>query len=136
MAVFESALAAEQAFYAAFEQGSIAAMTEVWADDPEILCVHPGGPRLQGREAVLESWGEILSATQGIILRRTDLVVAGHGTLIVHHLREHLYHEGQRRGVVLATNAYRRSTLGWQMVLHHGSRDPTPPPALESGGLH
>ena len=136
MAGYESAQAAEQAFYGAFEKGSLALMTEVWADDPDIVCVHPGGERLQGREAVLESWGEILAAMQDVVVRATDVIMLGHGKLIVHHVREQLFVDGQRRGVILATNAYRLTTEGWQMVLHHGAPDPSPPPALESAGLH
>lgn len=136
MAGYDSALAAEQAFYRAFEQGSLTLMTEVWADDADIVCVHPGGERLQGREAVLESWGEILPAMRKVVVRVTDVVVLGHGKLIVHHVREQLFVDGQRRGVILATNAYRQTTQGWQMVLHHGTPDPSPPPALESVGLH
>jgi len=136
MAGFESAQAAEQAFYTAFERGSLTLMTEVWADDPDIVCVHPGGGRLQGREAVLESWSEILAAMQDVVIRATDVVVLGHGKLVLHHVREQLFVDGQRRGVILATNAYRQTAQGWQMVLHHGAADPSPPPALESAGLH
>jgi ketosteroid isomerase-like protein len=136
MAGYESARAAEQAFYDAFGQGSLSAMTEVWADDPDIVCVHPGGERLQGREAVLESWGEILGAMRDVVVRITDVVVLSQGRVAVHHAREQLFVDGQRRGVILATNVYRQTTQGWQMVLHHGAPDPSPPPALESGALH
>jgi len=136
MAGYESAQAAENAFYQAFERGSLALMTGVWADDPTIVCVHPGGERLQGREAVLESWSDILAAMQDVVVRATDVVVLSHGPITVHHLREQLFVDGQRRGVVLATNVYRQSTEGWHMILHHGAPDPSPPPALASAGLH
>jgi ketosteroid isomerase-like protein len=136
MAGYESALAAEKAFYDAFSQGSLGAMTQVWADDPDIICVHPGGERLQGREAVLESWGEILGAMRDVVIHITDVVTFGQGRVAVHHVREQLFINGQRRGVILATNAYRQTTEGWQMVLHHGAPDPSPPPVLESGVLH
>jgi len=136
MTGFESPEAAEMAFYQAFEQGDQDLMTAVWADDPDILCVHPGGERLQGREAVLESWGEILAAMRGVVIRATDIVVLGQGTVQIRHVREQLYVDGQRRGVILATNAYRQFSHGWLMVLHHGTPDPSPPPAYESVGLH
>src|SRR5260370_305974 len=39
---------AENAFYEALEAGELEAMMEVWAEDEEIVCVHPGGARLAG----------------------------------------------------------------------------------------
>ena len=136
MAGYETPEAAEAAFYQAFEQGNLELMTSVWADDPDILCVHPGGERLQGREAVLESWGEILGAMRGVVVRATDVVALGQGKVQIRHVREQLYVDGQRRGVILAVNAYRQFSQGWFMVLHHGGPDPSPPPAHESVGLH
>lgn len=136
MSGFESAISAEHSFYQAFERGDLQLMTQVWADDPNSVCVHPGGGRLQGREAILESWGEILSSVSGLIIRTTDLVLLDRGHFSLHHLREQFYVEGQRRGVILVTNAYRQTSEGWQMVLHHGSPDPSPPPTLESIGVH
>ena len=40
------------AFYQAFEAKDIDAMMGAWADDEEIVCVHPGGTRLVGYDAV------------------------------------------------------------------------------------
>ena len=40
---------AEQAFYAAFQKADLAEMMQVWADDDSIVCIHPMGPRLDGR---------------------------------------------------------------------------------------
>ena len=37
---------AEAAFYEALERADLEAMMEVWAEDEEIVCVHPAGPRL------------------------------------------------------------------------------------------
>lgn len=35
---------AGQAFYDALEQGDLAQLMAVWADDEDIVCIHPGGP--------------------------------------------------------------------------------------------
>ena len=40
------------AFYQAFEAKDLDAMMATWAEDEEIVCVHPGGTRLVGYDAV------------------------------------------------------------------------------------
>ena len=39
--------AVEQAFYDALEAGDVDALMSVWSEDDEIICIHPGGQRLQ-----------------------------------------------------------------------------------------
>ena len=34
---------AEHAFYEALEQGDTVRLMQVWADDEEVVCIHPGG---------------------------------------------------------------------------------------------
>ena len=43
--------------------------------DEEIVCVHPGGPRLVGYDAVRASWERIFAGEGRIAFRLTDLVV-------------------------------------------------------------
>ena len=50
-----SAEAVEEAFYDALRRGDFAAMMAVWADDEDVICVHPSGPRHVGIEAVRAS---------------------------------------------------------------------------------
>ena len=52
-------LAANAAFYSAFQSLSIEAMDAVWDHEEPVLCVHPGWPLLSGREPVMESWQRI-----------------------------------------------------------------------------
>ena len=49
----------EAAFYEALEAADLEAMMEVWAEDEEIVCVHPGGPRLSGYEQIRDNWAQI-----------------------------------------------------------------------------
>ena len=49
--LFPTAQDAETAFYDAFERADVAAMMAVWAEDDDVVCVHPSGPRLVGFEA-------------------------------------------------------------------------------------
>ena len=59
--LFTTAQDAEAAFYEALEKADLEAMMAVWADDDDIVCVHPGGMRLAGVEQVRESWRQIFS---------------------------------------------------------------------------
>ena len=51
-ALFSTPQEVETAFYEAFEKGDLEAMMSVWADDDDIVCVHPGGQRLAGAEQI------------------------------------------------------------------------------------
>ena len=64
---FSTAQDCEAAFYEALEACDLEAMMEVWAEDEEVVCVHPGGPRLAGLQQVrvvgqLPSRGAVPSA--------------------------------------------------------------------------
>ena len=57
--VFTNSQEAEQAFYDAFQRADLDAMMAVWAEDEEVFCIHPGGPRLTGLEKIRESFRQI-----------------------------------------------------------------------------
>ena len=48
-------LAANSAFYEALEQGDLDALTALWVDGDEAVCVHPGLPPIHGAKAVMRS---------------------------------------------------------------------------------
>ena len=52
---------AEHAFYEALEQADCVRLMQVWADDEEIVCIHPGGLRIVSPSAVHESWQQVLA---------------------------------------------------------------------------
>ncbi|HZF20247.1 MAG TPA: nuclear transport factor 2 family protein [Burkholderiales bacterium] len=118
---------AEAAFYEALESGDLEAMMEVWAEDEDIVCVHPGGPRLAGFEQVRGSWAQILGSRQRLKVQLSNQVVLSGMTLAIHSAYENITVEGESRprAAVAATNVYLRTGKGWRMILHHGS--PTPP---------
>lgn len=122
---------AEQAFYEAFEIGEPAAMMAVWSKDDDITCIHPHGPRLIGRSAIEASWRDILNGRIGIRIQLTEIREFVDQALTVRVLYENLWVPGENtpRPPIIATNAYRYSKRGWQMVLHHAS----PVPQDESG---
>ena len=132
--IYASAQDAEAAFYDAFGKSDLEAMMSVWADDEEIYCVHPGGPRVSGLENVRESWRRLFTngQTLNFQLRAHHEI---HGMMIaIHSVYEHITVAGQgsARNPMLATNIYLRSDLGWRMVAHHASPAPAAPAASAS----
>ena len=130
-ASFPTAQDAETAFYEALERADLEAMMAVWADDEEIVCVHPGGPRLSGHEQVRESWRKIF-AGGGTRIRVTQQVAMQAMMVAVHSVHESAAGEasasnapGQRAAAtVVATNIYLRTAAGWRMLVHHASPAP------------
>ena len=124
--VFPSPQDAEAAFYEALEAGDIDAMMEVWADDEEVVCIHPGGPRLAGYEEVLKSWAQIVASGQRLRIQVSHQVVLSGMMITVHSVHEHIAVQGEPRqsAPVVATNAYLRTASGWRMIVHHASPAP------------
>jgi uncharacterized protein (TIGR02246 family) len=117
---------AEAAFYEALEAGDIEAMMEVWAEDEELVCVHPGGPRISGYEQVRESWTKILGSGQRLKVQLTDQVYVQGMMLSIHSLHEHIAaaNDAARQRAVVTTNVYVRQGGGWRMIAHHASPGP------------
>jgi ketosteroid isomerase-like protein len=129
---FPTAQDAETAFYDALEAADLDAMMEVWADDEEIVCIHPGGPRLAGFADVRASWAEIFSGGRRLQVQVSHQVVLGGMMVSVHSLRESVSVRGEGRNAapVSATNVYMRSGNGWRMIVHHAS------PLPQGAGQH
>ena len=113
----------EAAFYEALQAGDIEQLMACWADEDDIVCVHPGGPRLVGAAAIRTAFEamfangavrahperlrkvESLGAALHNVLERVDLVTA----------------EGTQHAWVVATNVYFKTAQGWRLVAHHAS---------------
>ena len=113
----------EAQFYEALQRGDIDKLMACWADEDEIVCVHPGGARLMGpaaiRAAVESMFANGTIRAQPEKVRKVDSLVAS-----VHSVLERievLTDEGPRHAWVIATNVYLKTTLGWRMVAHHAS---------------
>jgi uncharacterized protein (TIGR02246 family) len=119
---------AETAFYDAFERGDIAQMMAVWAESDDVVCVHPGGPRLTGFEAVREGWVQIFSGSAQLRVRTVEVKQFNGQTVAVHTVIEEVAPRGQQgpTGSVHATNVYELTEGGWRMVVHHASPGPEP----------
>jgi len=113
----------EAAFYEALQRGDIDALMACWADDDEVFCVHPGGPRLVGtvaiRAAFEQMFGNGAIRAQPARVRKVESLASA-----VHNVLERvdvLTHEGPKHAYVLATNVYHKTAQGWRMVAHHAS---------------
>lgn len=124
---------AEKAFYEAFQRADVDDMMKVWADDDTIICIHPMGPRLEGRRAVAQSWREIFAGGPQLRFELAEIACTLNGDLAVHCVYE-MIRENQspaRRSLVLATNIYRSTNQGWRMIVHHASPGVAPPDSGE-----
>ncbi len=133
---FATARAAEAAFYAAFEKADLDAMMAVWADDDDIVCVHPGGMRLAGIAQVRESWRQLFANGPSLRFELHQLRALGGATTAVHSVYEQIAVAGdsQLRHPVVAANLYMRTAHGWRLYLHHASPAPASPPASAARG--
>lgn len=113
----------EAAFYEALQQGNLDQLMACWADEDDIVCVHPGGPRLVGAAAIRAAYeslltGGRLAATPERVRRIETLGAAVHNVLERIDLHTD---EGPQRAWVVATNVYLKTAQGWRMVAHHAS---------------
>ncbi|MES2686638.1 MAG: nuclear transport factor 2 family protein [Pseudomonadota bacterium] len=113
----------EAAFYEALQSGDIDKLMACWADEDDIVCVHPGGPRLLGPGAIRAAFDAMFA--NGTIrahpekVHKVEAMSAG-----VHSVLERIEvmtEEGLRHAYVIATNVYNKTAQGWRMVAHHAS---------------
>ena len=126
--IFPTAQDAESAFYEALERCDLEGMMAVWAEDEEIVCVHPAGARLTGQDQVRESWAKMFAAGPRARLQVTQQVAIGGMMLAVHSVYERFTipqaKPEQQPAPIVATNVYLRTAAGWRMIVHHASPAP------------
>lgn len=113
----------ETAFYEALQGGDIDRLMACWADEDDIVCVHPGGPRLVGAGAIRAAF-DVMFANGSIRahaekVRKIETMGAS-----VHSVLERIEvmtEEGPRHAYVIATNVYHKTAQGWRLVAHHAS---------------
>ncbi|MBA2464975.1 MAG: nuclear transport factor 2 family protein [Nocardioidaceae bacterium] len=129
---------ANAAFYSAFEEADLDAMRDLWLEDPETLCVHPGAMPVRGTPAISRSWALIMANTPYIQFFLTDVEVsvfapgsAGEsgGTVIASvTCTENVLTGDDRTGPdafggakAVASNVFVRTPEGWRLWIHHAS---------------
>ncbi|MBC7415070.1 MAG: nuclear transport factor 2 family protein [Herminiimonas sp.] len=137
--LFASPEATENAFYDAIARADLDALMTLWADEDEIVCIHPGAARLVGRAAIRASW-EAIFERGGVHIHPTQRHVVMSSMSAVHNLIEEIRHGDQEptQRHVLATNIYLKTPAGWRIVVHHASVAPgaAPVDTAPSSTLH
>lgn len=114
-------LAANAAFYDAFERADVETMADLWERSDRAACTHPGWQRLSGWRTVLRSWAAILGNGQALqfILTNERVDVIGDAAVVL--VDENIVGEGIG-GTVAAVNLFARQTdRTWRMIGHHGA---------------
>ncbi|MGM9428455.1 YybH family protein [Hydrogenophaga sp. MI9] len=113
----------ETAFYDALQHGDLERLMECWADEDDIVCVHPGGERLVGHAAIRAAF-ESLFAHGSVKVRPERVRRIDAGGCSVHSVVERvdvMGDDGPANGWIMATNVYAKTVHGWRMVTHHAS---------------
>lgn len=122
-AIYTTPEDAEDAFYEAMGRGDLDALMSLWADEDEIVCIHPTGQRLTGHRAIRESWSSIFSNNTRFNVRFERSTRWKGVILAVHSVVEYLYVGGEptAHGPMLSTNVFQRGANGWRLLSHHTS---------------
>jgi ketosteroid isomerase-like protein len=138
MRFFATPQDAEAAFYDALERADLEAMMSIWAEDEEVVCVHPQGERMTGFAAVREGWRQAFAGGANATVRLTDQVQRLGILLAVHSVLEHYSLPGEEvpRPPVIATNVYVRGAQGWHLLSRHASPAPAGLPREANATLH
>jgi ketosteroid isomerase-like protein len=113
----------EAAFYDALQHADIEQLMACWADEEDIVCVHPGGPRLVGHAAVRAAF-EALFANGSVQAQPEKVRRLDAGACSVHSVIERvdiMSDDGPQHAWVVATNVYAKTARGWCLVAHHAS---------------
>jgi hypothetical protein len=118
----DEVLFANEAFYLAFSVGDLAAMDSLWADRPDVVCMHPGWPALTDRDTVMESWARILGNPDQpeVGVHAVETVDLGDVMLVV-------CYEQMGDTVLVANNVFMAGPDGPRMVAHQSGLCSEPP---------
>ena len=128
--------AVNAAFYEAFETADLDTMQDLWLEDDETLCVHPGAMPIRGTGPINRSWALIMANTPYIQFFLTDVEVSVLEGVASVTCTENVLTGDDSTGLdafggakAVATNVFVRTDDGWRLWIHHAS------PVL-SGGDH
>lgn len=119
----------ETAFYDAISRADLEGLMALWAEDEEIVCIHPGAARLVGHAAIRASWEAIFE--RGSVQIRPQQLHAMHNMLTaVHSVIEEVRRKSDKAQEmhILATNVYVKTPHGWRIATHHASVAAGEPP--------
>ncbi len=123
---YESPEEVENAFYRALETANLDEMMQIWAQCEDIVCVHPMGELLHGRDAVTYSWKQIFKTPGRLKFEVARTGACSTDNMAVHHAHETIHYGKSyaQSALVVVTNIFRLEDSGWRMVAHHASLHP------------
>ena len=113
----------EASFYEALQTSDLDRLMACWADEDEVICIHPGGPRLVGLGAIRAAF-EAMFANGSLRVEPQAVRKIEALTGAIHSVRERidiLTNEGPVEAFVIATNVYHKTAQGWRLLAHHAS---------------
>lgn len=125
----DSLLAAHQAYYAAFRAADIEQMMQVWAERPDIVCVHPGSPKVhRGVAEVMESWLIVFSRELSIGINPRIVSQIEHSDVGWLLIEEAITRPGDTipTGSMFLSQGFRCLGGAWYLVHHHASQGRRP----------
>ena len=120
----ETVLAANQAFYDAFSNRSIAEMNLLWWQGTSSLCIHPRGRVLVGWNAIQASWESIFNNTNSLDIDIEVVKVEVDRSVAYVVVLETVLQSSRGRSLKAqstATNLFQKMAQKWYLVHHHGS---------------
>jgi ketosteroid isomerase-like protein len=117
-------LAANEAFYRAFEKKDIEAMSAIWSQGTGSRCIHPGRNVIRGWKDIRYSWEQIFKNTNYLEIEAEIITVEVRETIAYVIVSEKVLQvSGGRRlnAESIATNIFERMASSWYVVHHHGS---------------
>jgi ketosteroid isomerase-like protein len=129
----EQVLAANRAFYDAFEALDMERMAACWSSAGHVACLHPGGPWQRGWDEVREGWEAIMANTGYIEFEIAGAAVTRVDPVAWVTCSERITTAGAGGAPavaeIAATNLFVLETTGWRIALHHASPVVRPAPA-------
>ncbi|MEB2319334.1 MAG: nuclear transport factor 2 family protein [Pseudomonadota bacterium] len=117
--IFTTPAAVEEAFYDALSRGDVQGVMSLWAEDDDIVCIQPGGPRTTGMSAVRQAWEGVLAGRLDIRARSIQRYETM--TTAVSSVIEEITVAGDESVRCVATNVFVKDARGWRIILHHAS---------------
>ena len=118
---FTDSLQVEESFYKAFRTQDIDLMKNIWDKTDEVICIHPGSPRIYSFDLIIASWEQIFSAQSETMIDIGDPVYKLQEGVSIHYVKETLSVSEKAIASVYATNIYQQTNDGWKMIAHHAS---------------
>lgn len=124
METTEAIKMANAAFYRAMESGVLEKMTDLWAHEDYVKCVHPGWDLIVGWHRVRESWEQLFAGEQRMRVSPTNVYVFYSGDLAWVTCTENItvFQDTDFDTVqAVATNLFIERQGKWLMIQHHAS---------------